>query len=105
MKIHPNEKVLYWRKFLIKLIPKIIKDENIHQVIFESDFIISTNSYSCVEALLIGTPCINLNPNSEMISITNVDLYTKYSLLNASDYKVAKNIYTNLLVGTIMRNI
>ncbi len=99
LKIHPNENILFWKK-IFKTISsdKIIKEEDPHKVIFESDFIISTNSYSSVEALLIGTPCINLNPNSELISITNPEIYTKFSLLNASDYKMAKNYIDKSLI-------
>mgnify|MGYP001299610666 CR=1 FL=1 len=91
LKIHPNENISYWINIFRTIKPEqIIKEDDPQKVIFESDFIISTNSYSCVEALLIGIPCINLNPFAEMISITNVEIYTKYSLLNAKDYKVAR---------------
>ena len=49
--------------------------------------------------MLIGTPCINLNPNSELISITNPEIYTKYSLLNASDYNEAKKYLDKSLIS------
>ncbi len=100
LKIHPNENLLNWKMIFNKISPdNIIINEDPHQVIFDSDFIISTNSYSSVEALLIGTPCINLNPNSELISITNPEIYTKYSLLNASDYNEAKKYLDKSLIS------
>ena len=105
LKIHPNENLLNWKMIFNKISPdNIIINEDPHQVI-DSDFIISTNSYSSVEALLIGTPCINLNPNSELISITNPEIYTKYSLLNASDYNEAKKYLDKSLISNNYENI
>ena len=100
LKIHPNENISYWTNIFNNIDrKKIIKFDNPQDTILKADFIVSTNSYSCVEALLLGTPCINLNPNTELITSTNVGIYTKYSLLNSSDSFVAKDYIKSALKG------
>jgi hypothetical protein len=72
IKIHPNEQIEYWRNTL-----RIEKDARVKfydsaadrlELFGRSDFVISTNSFSAVEATLCGAVTINFNPLSRQLS-------------------------------------
>ena len=88
IKIHPNESLSYWSKVFSMIDNScFIQDVNIHDLILDSNYIVSTNSYSSIEATLLGTPCINLNPRDDLMTKNQDTRYSiKYSILNASNY-------------------
>tara|TARA_B100000212_G_scaffold325218_1_gene286712 strand:- start:974 stop:2155 length:1182 start_codon:yes stop_codon:yes gene_type:complete len=91
IKIHPNEPLDYWVK-VFHMIDRslIIKDINTQDIILNSNYIVSTNSYSCIEATLLGTPCINLSPREDLMTRSQDTRYSrKYSILNVSNYSDA----------------
>ena len=91
IKIHPNESSDYWAN-VFHMIDRslIVQDTNSHDLILNSNYVVSTNSYSCVEATLLGTPCINLSPREDLMTKSQDTRYsTKYSILNVSNHSDA----------------
>ena len=97
VKIHPNESETYWRDALkvnsLEILPSSSSPQDSIQA---SSYIISTNSYSSVEATLLGVPCLNLNPNSHLITITDSTNFSKYAFRNFKNtYELANFIFNS----------
>ena len=78
IKIHPNEKTEYWKNIFDNKYLLIQKINNFDLMLI-SDILISTNSYSSVEASLLGKFTINFVPGVNMISEEFCNLFNYYN--------------------------
>lgn len=70
IKIHPNEDLAYWKDVFCSLTRRdvvFVHNCNKFRLIASSEFMVSTNSYSAVEATLLGVVSVNFIPGVDEI--------------------------------------